>query len=190
MKETQTPRRQPLRRLYDGLSSLATPERYLFTPSDMRALVPELSDEAYRSLLSRASTDGKLARICRGLYLYVPAKANLGNLLYHAAARLRANEFNYISLETALSDAGVIAQIPINWITLMSSGRSNKIVCGRFGTIEFIHTKKKPAELASQLNYDSRCHLWRAKAGLALRDMKAAKRNLDLVNWSLVCELV
>ncbi len=190
MKETQIPRRQPLRRLYDGLFSLATVDRYLFTPSDMRALVPDISEEAYRSLLSRASRDGNLTRLCRGLYLFVPAKANLGYLLYHVAARLRANEFNYISLETALSDAGVISQIPINWITLMSSGRSNRIDCGRFGTIEFIHTKKKPAELAPQLVYDRSCRLWRAKPELVLRDMKAAKRNLDLINWSIVRQLV
>jgi hypothetical protein len=42
---------QPIRRLYDGLSRLASPERYLFTPSDMRALVPDISAEAYRALL-------------------------------------------------------------------------------------------------------------------------------------------
>ncbi|MCW1935234.1 hypothetical protein OMD46_01005 [Pseudomonas sp. MDMC_285] len=116
---------QPIRRLYDGLSSLATPERYLFTPSDMRALVPDISAEAYRALLSRAARDGKLERICRGLYFYRPAKPTTGLLLFHAAARLRAHEFNYISLETALSDAGIISQIPMNWITLMSSGRSS-----------------------------------------------------------------
>lgn len=34
---------QPIRRLYQGLDALASPERYLFTPSDMRALVPDIS---------------------------------------------------------------------------------------------------------------------------------------------------
>ena len=189
MTVSTTPSRQPIRRLYDGLSSLATPERYLFTPVDMRSLVPDISGDAYRSLLSRASKEGKLERICRGLYLYVPVKANLGSLLFHAAARLRADELNYISLETALSDAGVISQVPINCITVMSSGRSNRISCGRFGTIEFVHTKKKPAVLASELNYDQSCRLWRAKPALALRDMKAAKRNLDLINWDIADEI-
>lgn len=189
MTVTNTPSGQPMKRLYDGLSSLATPERYLFTPTDLRCLVSNISADAYRSLLSRASTEGKLERICRGLYLYVPAKANLGDLLFHAAARLRADELNYISLETALSDAGVISQVPINWITVMSSGRSNTISCGRFGTIEFVHTKKKPAALAPELDYDQRCRLWRAKPALALRDMKAAKRNLDLINWDIADEL-
>jgi len=53
-----------------------------------------------------------------------------GLVLFHTGARLRASGFNYISLETILSDAGVISQIPMNWITLMSSGRTTTVSCG------------------------------------------------------------
>lgn len=179
---------QPLRRLYQGLDTLATPERYLFTPSDMRALLPDISDQAYRALLSRAAQGGRLERVCRGLYIYYPAKPRSGLLLFHAAARLRAHEFNYISLETALSDSGVISQLPMNWITLMSSGRSNVINCGRWGAIEFVHTRQKAVDLAPHVTYDSRCRLWRASTAQALRDMKMTRRNLDLVDWSIVDE--
>lgn len=56
---------QPLRRLYKGLQSLATPHRYLFTPADMRGLLPELTESAYRSVLSRAANDSTLIRLCR-----------------------------------------------------------------------------------------------------------------------------
>lgn len=181
---------QPIRRLYQGLDALAGPERYLFTPSDMRALVPDISAQAYRTLLSRAAKEGKLERVCRGLYFYKPAKPSSGLLLFHAAARLRAHEFNYISLETALSDAGIISQVPMNWITLMSSGRSSQINCGQWGTLEFVHTTQKAEALADQLSYDSRCRMWRAKPALAIRDMKAAKRNLDLIDWSIANEFV
>lgn len=181
---------QPLQRLYQGLDRLATPERYLFTPADMRVLVTDISDSAYRALLSRANKAGKLERVCRGLYVYHPAGPMPGLLLFHAAARLRAHEFNYISLETALSDSGVISQMPINWITLISSGRNNIIRCGRWGTIEFIHTRQNPAAVAPDLTYDARCRLWRASTRQALRDMRMARRNLDLVDWSVVNELV
>lgn len=179
---------QPLQRLYQGLDRLASPERSLFTPSDMRALLPDISDRAYRALLSRAAQGGRLERVCRGLYIYHPARPVSGLLLFHAAARLRAHEFNYISLETALSDSGVISQLPINWITLMSSGRTNTISCGRWGSIEFVHTRQKAANLASSLIYDARCRLWRASTAQALRDMKVARRNLDLINWSIADE--
>ncbi|CAM3892024.1 hypothetical protein CCOS865_04796 [Pseudomonas reidholzensis] len=181
---------QPLRRLYQGLQQLATPQRYLFTPADMRGLLPELSSSAYRALLSRAANDNQLIRLCRGLYLYTPVKPNPGLVLYHAAARLRADNLNYISLESALSDAGVISQLPMNWLTVMSSGRSQSIRCGSFGTLEFIHTTRKASELAGQLDYDERCRMWRARPTLALADMKRTRRNLDLINWEIANELV
>jgi hypothetical protein len=111
-------------------------------------------------------------------------------VLFHAAARLRASGFNYISLETALSDAGVISQVPINWITLMSSGRSQVVDCGDFGRIEFVHTAQLPGELTEELTYDLERRLWRASARLALRDMRATRRTQDLVNPEVVHELV
>lgn len=181
---------QPVRRLMESLRALANQEHYLFTPHDLRALLPVLSDAAFKTLLSRAVKEGHLERVCRGLYLYHQAMPSDGLLLFHAAARLRAHEFNYISLETALSDAGVISQIPINWISLMSSGRSNIISCERWGTIEFVHTTKKPAELMRQLTYDGHCGLWRANVALALRDMRVARRNMDLIDWSVVDEFI
>jgi hypothetical protein len=177
---------QPLKRLTKTLALLANQEHYLFSFNDLRGALPDLSPIAYKTLLSRAAKVGLLERICRGLYLYPQAMPIDGLLLFHAAARLRANGFNYISLETALSGAGVISQIPINRITLMSSGRSNVINCGRWGTIEFIHTVQKPTEVMHQLVYDTRCGQWRANISLALRDMRATHRSLDLIDWSVV----
>lgn len=181
---------QPMGRLLRQLAHLASDERYLFTPDDLRVLVSDISDGAYKTLLSRAASEGHLVRVCRGLYLFEAAKPSSGLVLFHAAARLRAMQFNYISLETALSDCGVISQIPINWITLMSSGRSSTISCGRWGTIEFIHTRQQPQDLVGQVQYDARCRLWRATPQQALRDMKVAKRNMDLIDWSVANEFV
>jgi len=181
---------QPIKHLTRSLANLANAEHYLFMPADLRALLPDLSETAFKTLLSRAVSDGLLARVCRGLYLYERVDFPRGLLLFHAAARLRADTFNYISLETVLSDAGVISQIPINWITLMTAGRSNVIRCGTWGSIEFVHTRKRPDDVAEQLHYDPRCHLWRASVALALRDMRATRRNMDLIDWSVVNESV
>lgn len=181
---------QPIRQLAQTLEHCADDEHHLFTLSDLRGAFPGYTPGAFRALVSRAEKRGLLRRVCRGIYLYPKVEYARGLILYHAAARLRAGEFNYISLESALSDAGVISQVPINWITLMSSGRSQTMICGDFGTIEFIHTEKKGADLSEQLSYDPRCHLWRATVALAIRDMKAAKRNLDLIDWEVADELV
>ncbi len=179
---------QPARRLIQGLAKLATPERCLFTPSDIRALVPDISDQAWRALLSRLNADSGLVRLCRGLYLYEPAERPDGLLLFRAAARLRAGDFNYLSLETVLSEAGVISQVPQGWISVMSSGRSGIISCGRRGTIEFIHTSRKPDQLAEHLTFDDRYGMLRADVALAIRDMRATRRDMDLIDWSVVNE--
>lgn len=181
---------QPMRQLTKGLNSLADQAHYLFTPNDLRSLLMDLSNTAFKTLLSRAVKEGYLERICRGLYLYPNTMPTDGLLLFHAAARLRADGFNYISLETVLSEAGVISQMPINRISLMSSGRSNVIPCGRWGSIEFVHTEQKPIDVMNQLIYDKRCGLWRANIALALRDMRATHRSLDLIDWSVADELI
>jgi len=111
-------------------------------------------------------------------------------MLHHIAAKLRPSGLNYLSLETVLSDAGVISQIPMNRITLMSSGRSNVIDCGRWGSIEFVRTQQLASQLVGQLQYDPQCRLWRATVSQALRDMRATHRSLDLIDWSVAHEFV
>ena len=63
----------------------------------------------------------------------------------------------------------------------MSSGRTSTVACSVFGSIEFVHTRKTPADLAQDLIYDARCRLWRASTALAMRDMRQTRRNLDLI---------
>jgi len=170
---------QPIRQLRDTLAALADRDHCLFTVSDLAGAVPDCRQPPL--LLSRAVKAGILHRVCKGVYLYPIRDYPRGNLLFHAASLLRASEFNYISLESALSDAGLISQLPINWITLMSSGRSHIVNCGAFGNIEFVHTARKAGDLAGELTYDATCRLWRASTNLALRDMRATRRSLDLV---------
>ena len=168
----------------------ASDEHYLFTLQDLRSLCPELSENAFKTTMSRMASAGYLIRICRGLYAHRASIPATGLFLFHVAAVLRASMFNYISLETVLSDCGIISQIPMQWITLMSSGRNGIISCGEFGTVEFIHTRRKPTDIMQQLSYDARCGLWRASPALALRDMKITHRNCDLIDWDAANEFI
>jgi len=118
----------------------------------------------------------------RGVYLYPQAAYKKGYELYHAAARLRKESFCYLSLESALSEAGLISQLPMGGITLMTGRRSGIIDCGRWGRIEFVHTKKSFASLSDRLIYDHRYFLWRANTSLAIEDMRRTRRPMDLVN--------
>ncbi len=181
---------QSIARLGSILERIADPDHYLFATRDFVPAFPDLTEAALNALLSRASRSGLVERVCKGIYLYPKADYEHGLELYHAAARLRADNLNYISLETALSDAGVISQIPFGWVTLMSTGRSHTVDCGRFGEVEFVHTTRRARSLHGMLSYDERCRLWRASIPLALRDMRSTRRSLDLVDWSVVHELV
>jgi len=179
---------QPLKQLAQALRLLADRQHCVFAVSDLAAAVPECGHLA--GLLTRAVKTGLLVRVCRGIYVYPVPDYPTGHLLFHAAARLRAGEFNYISLETALSDAGVISQVPMNWISIMSSGRSHVVDCGGYGHIEFVHTAQRPDDVSRELTYDPERRLWRASPRQALRDMRATRRSLDLVNEDALHELV
>ena len=164
------------------LQSLADENHYLFSTSDLRSLLPEVSDGAFKSLIHRLCRNGYLTRLVKDLFLLTQAPFDSGNLLFHAAAKLRDAHFNYLSLETVLSREGLISQVPLQWISLMSSGRSYRMVCRGYGTIEFVHTQRKPSEVLQYLTYDPALRLWVADTELALQDMKNTHRSMELVN--------
>lgn len=190
MKLYEYPHLHPIRQFIDELGQFASPQACLFTPADLRALLPKHSDIAFKTLLSRAVKDGQLQRVCRGLYLYEKAKPDHGKILFNAVSKLRPLALNYLSLESALSDAGLISQVPMNRITVMSSGRSSVFDCGKWGSIEFVKTKQKPNELTANLIYDQAHGLWRASINQALRDMRATQRSHDLMDWKAASESV
>ena len=181
---------RPNQYLSEWLENNSNSKHYIFSLQDLRSLFPNLKQSAFKTLISRSVKLNILTRVCRGIYIYNKQYKPDGLLLYHVVAILRANDFNYISLETVLSDKGIISQMPINYISIMSSGRSNIIDCGVFGRIEFIHTDKKPAILVDHIYYDKQCKLWRANVSLALKDMKDTNRNSDLIDWELANELI
>lgn len=173
----------------------ADDQHYLFTSMDFRAIFPQISNASFRAILSKAVASGLLTRICKGVYLYKPTYHQDDCLLFRVVQALRGGNFNYISLETALSEYGVIANdnykwLPAktnyNWISIMSSGCGNKVSCGEFGTIEFIHTNQKPDDIKDHLIHHDKYGLWQADITLAISDMKRTRRNCDCIDWHKV----
>lgn len=168
--------------LFDNVSA----ERYLFLLSDLKSLFPNMSEGAFKTLLSRAVQKKILEKVCRNVFGFNIKKNTNGYLLFHVVAQLRSTDFNYISLETVLSEEGVISQMPLNQIFIMSTGRSQVIDCNQYGSIEFVHTKSKFNKILDHLVYDERARLWKADIHLALKDMKKTKRSTDLIQWEFV----
>lgn len=177
-----------MHQLLKQLAAMPKQGRSLYALDDLRALLPDLSNNAFKTLMSRAVAGGHLERLCRGLYS--AGQGDNGLLLCHAAAHLRSEGLNYISLESVLCDAGVISQMPIQRLMVMSSGRSSEMAIGHFGTIEFVHTRQTALALAPHLHYDARARLWRASVPQALRDMRATRRNMDLIDWEAAREFI
>ncbi len=163
---------------------------YLFSLQNFRVLFPDLKTEAFKTLLSRAVTSGLLTRVCKGIYMYAKRQPHDGNLLYTVVNLLRPDHLNYLSLESRLSELGIISQIPINRVTFFSTGRSGVIDCGAYGEIEFIHTRKTALDLGDQLEYDPIRKIWIANAKRAISDSKQSQRNLDLIDWSAVDDII
>ncbi len=172
---------QPSQRLLRSLRAIADEQRYLFTLSDLASLLPGMSDSAFKSLLSRLVSREELLRVCRGLYRPVWIDIAHGWILHHAAARLRAGIFTYLSLESVLSETGRISQMPMQSITLMTRGRGGDIDCGPLGHIAFTHTTQTPEQVMAHLQYDPERRLWIADEDQALRDLRRTGRNLDLL---------
>lgn len=181
---------QPIRNLEEILWKFSTPDSFLYSPDDLKVFFPGITDQTLMKLLSRAVIAGILERVCKGIYLYPRVQYQSSKVLYMVACKLRAGCFNYISLESVLCEHSVISQQMLSWLTIMTTGRSNIIDCGRFGSIEFIHTMKPCHVLKNHLFIDRWSGMMVADVHLAMEDEKDCRRkSLGLVNWDLYNEI-
>ncbi|CDH34911.1 conserved hypothetical protein [Xenorhabdus bovienii str. Intermedium] len=102
------------------------------------------------------------------------------------AKTMRRGEYNYVSLESALSEYGAISQIPIDRLTVMTTGRKGEYNTP-FGTVEFTHTKRAVSDIINHIQDVGR-PLRLANKQAAYRDLKRAGRNTHLVEKEMVYE--
>ena len=180
---------QPITELETILEQISSPERFLYSRNDLKNLFPHFSDANLNMLLSRAVKRGRLARICKGIYIYTKVPYNSSSILYKTASKLRASWINYISLETVLTSHSIISQQLPNWITVMTTGRRGIITCSSYGTIEFIHTAKNIADIRNNLFLNERTGMLEANPRQAYQDMVDTKRpTLELVDMEILKE--
>lgn len=175
---------QPIKLLEKTLGQNADSLHCLFSQQDFSSIFPDFTAENLRMLLSRAVRNDILERVCKGIYLYTKTDYDPTLILFKVASKLRADNLNYVSLETVLSQSGRISQQLLGWITVMTTGRSGTISCGRFGTVELIHTSKNFDKIMPELRLDRQTGMLWASEKLALHDMKDCKRQMDLVEQS------
>lgn len=150
----------------------------IFISQDLETIFANESSRTLQKSLNRFVTSGILKRITKGVY--VNGRASLGAYpLESLALNIRRGEYNYISLESALSQYGVISQIPVDRLTIMSTGRSGEFITPR-GVIDITHTGRKPADILHG-TIKGRGPMRLVKKETALRDLKHAGRNTLLI---------
>lgn len=160
--------------------------RCVFTNSDLTKIFHQDNERSLRAGIKRLQNDGILTRISNGVYLYHLAHSKGSNTLEQIAKTIRRGEYSYVSLESALSDFGVISQIPVDRLTIMTTGRSGEFKTP-LGTIEFTHTKRDPIDIIENTCLVGR-PLRLATKHTAYRDLKRVGRNIHLVNKEALYE--
>jgi len=159
--------------------------RHVFTRRDLAKLFADDDPPAFAAGLRRLVQSGVLVHACRGVYVN-PRAASLDSRVIERIARvLRPGAFSYVSLESLLSESGAISQIPIDRLTVMTTGRKG-VYETPYGVIEFTHTKRPAAEVLAGIRQVEDRPLRIATPAIAWRDLKRVGRNVQLVDAAAV----
>src|SRR4029077_5578047 len=134
-------------------------------------LFPNDSPKALDEGLNRLVKAGLIRRACKGIYVNENAQCFDSHTIEHIAKALRRNEYNYVSLESMLSEYGIISQIPLDRLTVMTTGRKG-IYKTLYGVIEFTHTKRSAINIIDHIQIIKERPLRVATKETALRDLK------------------
>lgn len=168
----------------EAFNTLAKLDRvgiYVFTKSDLAKAFPEEKSKAFEKSLQRLVGDGLLERVAKGVYVNPMARSKKGQVIEDIAAVLRRGHFSYVSRESMLSEYGVISQVPLSRITIMTTGATG-LYETPYGTIEFTHTKRRPAELVQRTMSVPGRPLRIATKQAAIADLVRAGRNVNMID--------
>lgn len=159
--------------------------RYVFSRRELAKFFPQDSAKAFSESLNRHVHHGLIERACRSVYVNQTAASFDGSAIDRIAQILRSGCYNYVSLESALSDYGAISQVPVGRLTVMTTGRSG-VYHTPYGTIEFTHTKRSVENILENTAKTKVRPLRVAFKSTAWRDLKRVGRNTHLVDASEV----
>jgi hypothetical protein len=159
---------------------------WAFTPPSFSALMGGIDPDYLKLMMKRLSDQGVLTRAARGIYVNPAARSTPADVRRHLVRFLRPREISYVSLESKLSEAGIISQIPTT-LTCMTTGSP-----GRFetpwGAVEFTHTDRK-IEIGTDVVVQEDGTL-EATIRTAVRDLRRVGRNLDLIDAEILGDAV
>ncbi|MBM5810734.1 MAG: hypothetical protein FJ191_02025 [Gammaproteobacteria bacterium] len=159
--------------------------RCVFTRSQLARLFPDDRPKALTEGLQRQVKAGLLVRACRGVYVNPHARSFDSRVIEHIARALRPGSYSYVSLESLLAECGAISQVPVDRLTVMTTGR--KGICRTpYGVIEFTHTKRPVVDVVAGMRQVEDRPLRIATRAAAWRDLRRVGRNVAMVDAAAV----
>lgn len=153
----------------------------LVSVDHFKMLLPEYSPNSLKSRLHYLVKQGRLLKICRGVWAFPHSQFYASTTILHLPALVRPYSINYLSLESVLSKYGVISQQMFDYATVMTTGREG-IFKTPIGTLELTHTKRDPIQILRDTHELDGYPLREATLLRAYQDLKHTGRNLDLVD--------
>ena len=154
--------------------------RHVFARATLAKLFPKDNPKSFTESLNRLIKAGFLVRAARGVYVNPHARSSDSRAIERIAQALRPGEYNYVSLESMLSEYGEISQIPIDRLTVMTTGRKG-VYRTPYGTIEFTHTARPVSSIIEHIKAIDGRPLRVASREIAWRDLKRVGRNVRMV---------
>lgn len=154
---------------------------YLFSKGDLGLIFGE-EGNALSSTLRRLERDGVLLRVARGLYAFALSHNFSPTTIQDVAIALRPGHFVYESFESAASQWGLISQIPLDRLTVATTGPSGEFETP-FGVVEFTHVGLAPSQIVRD-SVDRKPYqpMRIATEGRALKDLLDFNRSVELID--------
>jgi hypothetical protein len=159
---------------------------WAFTPATFSALLGDPEQNYLKLMMKRLADQEVLIRAARGVYVNPHARSRPGDVRIGLIRFLRPREVTYGSLESKLSEVGVISQVT-TVLTCMTTGSP-----GRFdtpwGTIEFTHTDRH-ITVGTDVHMRDEGML-EATVERSARDLRRVGRNTDLIDEETLAEAI
>lgn len=150
------------------------------------ALFGDIEPRYLRLMLKRLADQGVLVRAARGIYVNPVARSTPVDVRGGLIRFLRPREISYVSLESKLSETGIISQVTTA-LTCMTTGSPGHFDTP-WGAIEFTHTERN-----IKFGTDVRVRddgVLEASIERAAKDLRRVGRNTGLIDETSLTEAV
>jgi hypothetical protein len=174
------------RQLLDKLDAADQKGVWAFTLATFAALLGNPPPNYLKLMMKRLADQGVLMRAARGVYVNPRARSMPSDARAGLIRFLRPRQVSYVSLESKLSEAGAISQVPtvLSCMTTGSPGRFDT----PWGAIEFTHTDR-------DIEFGTDVHtrddgLSEATVERSARDLRRVGRNVGLIDSEVLAEAI